>query len=131
MALKLTLKPGEKAAINGAVIINGDRRASLVVENRARVLRESDIMQRAEATTPARLIYHAIMMMYLDPATIADMQTEYEKRLTEFMGAVSDADALSTCAGLAAHVANKDYYKAMVDCRQLMAFEEKRLSHVL
>ena len=131
MALKLTLKPGERAAVNGAVIVNGDRRASLIVENRARVLREGDIMQPDEATTPARRIYLPIMMMYLDPATAPEMRDEYEKRLTEFAGAVSDAGALQTCAALAADVANEDYYKALQKCRRLMEFEESRLAHVL
>lgn len=130
MALKLTLKPGERVAINGAVIVNGDRRSSLIVENKARVLRESDIMQPEDATTPARLIYIPIMMMYLEPDDQASMSAEFEKRLKEFMAAISSADALQTCATLAAHVANKDFYKALIECRALMEFEEKRLSHV-
>ena len=66
MALKLTLKPGEKLVINGAVIENGDRRAVLVVKNRASILREKDIMQPAQADTPMRRIYFAVMMLYLD-----------------------------------------------------------------
>lgn len=131
MALKLTLKPGERAAINGAVIVNGDRRASLVVENHARVLRESDIMQPEEASTPARRIYLPIMMMYLDPSASAEMRAEYEKRLNEFVGALTDRDALSTCAAIGVHVANGAYYKALTACRELMSFEESRLAHVL
>ena len=45
MPLKLSLKPGEKFAINGAVIVNGDRRGTLVVQNHASILRERDILQ--------------------------------------------------------------------------------------
>ena len=40
MALKVTLKPGEKFVINGAVIVNGDRRSSLVIQNKVSILRE-------------------------------------------------------------------------------------------
>lgn len=130
MALKLTLKPGERAAINGAVIVNGDRRASLVLENKARVLRESDIMQPDNATTPAKRIYLPIMMMYLDPDAGKEMQGEYEKRLTEFVNAVSSPEALADCTNLAAHVANGDFYKALSVCRDLIEFETKRLSNV-
>jgi flagellar biosynthesis regulator FlbT len=32
MPLKLSLKPGEKFVLNGAVLTNGDRRVSLVIE---------------------------------------------------------------------------------------------------
>ncbi len=131
MVLKLTLKPGERAAVNGAVIVNGDRRASLVIENRARVLREIDIMQPEEATTPARRIYFPVMMMYLDASTRKTMSAEFEARLTEFISAVTDSEALGTCAGVAADVANEDYYKALRKCRSLMEFEESRLAHVL
>ena len=51
MPLKLSLKPGEKFVLNGAVLTNGDKRASLVIQNKACVLREKDIMQ---ARTPTR-----------------------------------------------------------------------------
>lgn len=131
MVLKLTLKPGERAAVNGAVIVNGDRRASIVIENRARVLREVDIMQPAEATTPGRRIYFPVMMMYLDPSTNDGMRSEFEGRLTEFIDVVTDGDALRTCAQIAADVANEDFYKALQKCRSLMAFEETRLTHDL
>ena len=66
MPLKLSLKPGEKFVLNGAVVQNGDRRGALILQNKASVLREKDIMQPDEAVTPARRIYFPVMMMYLD-----------------------------------------------------------------
>ena len=130
MALKLVLKPGEKIAINGAVVVNGDRRTSFAIENEARILREADIIQHEDATTPAARIYLPIMMMYLTPESTDKMQTEYEKRLAEFVQVISDADALSTCARINAHIASNAYYKAMTECRALMEFEKTRLSDV-
>ena len=46
MPLKLSLKPGEKFVLNGAVVQNGDRRGVLILQNKASVLREKDIMQK-------------------------------------------------------------------------------------
>ena len=66
MPLKLSLKPGEKFVLNGAVVQNGDRRTTLVLQNKASVLREKDIMQADEVTSPARRVYFPVMMMYLD-----------------------------------------------------------------
>ena len=66
LPLKLSLKPGEKFVLNGAVVQNGDRRTVLLLQNKASVLREKDIMQPEEVVTPARMIYFPIMMMYLD-----------------------------------------------------------------
>ncbi len=130
MALKLSLKPGERVAINGAVIINGDRRASFVIENKARVLRESDIMQLEDADTPAKRIYLPIMLMYLDASMRDEMQREYEDRLREFINVVTDANALKLCTDLAAHVANGNFYKALAGCRKLIEFEKLRLANV-
>src|SRR5215472_1069013 len=97
MPLKLSLKPGEKFVLNGAVLANGDKRASLVVQNKACVLREKDIMQPADANTPARRIYFPIMMMYLDPETADTYYSQFALRMSEFMGAVRDRTALTNC----------------------------------
>lgn len=130
MALRLTLKPGEKIAVNGAVIVNGARRAEFIVENRASVLRERDIMRAEEATTPARRVYLPVMMMALDPDARKQAFGEFEQRITEFSGAASNPDALALCLKISAAVANGAYYKALGHCRALIEFETERLSHV-
>lgn len=130
MGLKLTLKPGEKVAINGAVIINGDRRTEFVLENQASVLREKDIMRAEDATTPARRVYLPVMMMALDPADRRRFFGEFEQRLGEFAGAVTAPEALSLCLKISAAVANGAYYRALGHCRSLIEFESERLSHV-
>lgn len=130
MALKLTLKPGERVAVNGAVLVNGDRRASLLVENPARVLRERDILQPAEATTPAKRVYLPIMLMYLEAKDEERLRAEYEARMAEFAYAVSTPDTLKTCAEINAAVAGGALYKALTLCRSLIHFEKSRLPDV-
>lgn len=130
MTLRLTLKPGERVAINGAVIVNGDRRTSLAIENQAQILREKDIMTLAEADSPAKRIYLAILLLALDPGNARRHRAAYESRLTEFAAAVSDRRALSACASLAAAVANRQLYQALSLCRGLMEFERTRLPDV-
>lgn len=130
MPLKLSLKPGEKLVVNGAVIANGDRRASLVLQNKATVLREKDILQREEATTPARRIYFPIMMMYLDPDATNQYYDEFALRMTEFMNAISNAEALAACVAISKDVMSAQYYKALHKCRKLFEFEDERLTYV-
>lgn len=130
MALKLTLKPGEKLVVNGAVIENGDRRAVLVVKNRASILREKDIMQPAQADTPMRRIYFAVMMLYLDEGSQRQYYDEFLLRMTEFMNAISSPDAVQTCLAIIGCVNAKEYYKALMQCRKLFPFEEARLHYV-
>ena len=67
MPLKLSLKPGERFVLNGAVLANGDRRANLIIQSKASILREKDILQQEDANTPAKRISFPVMMMYLDP----------------------------------------------------------------
>ncbi|MEL6505992.1 MAG: flagellar biosynthesis repressor FlbT [Pseudomonadota bacterium] len=130
MALKLSLKPGERFAINGAVMKNGDRRTVMIVETEARLLREGDILQSDAVRTPATRVYFPIMMMYLEPAKREEFHRDFASRLTQFIDAVDDPEIQNVCLRIGAHVANRDYYKALTACRTLMTYEEKMLSHV-
>ncbi len=130
MPLKLSLKPGEKFVLNGAVIQNGERRSNLVLQNQASVLREKDIMQEAEATTPARRVYFPVMMMYLDPDNGEDMYNEFVLKMTEFMSAIKNPEMLNQCVAVSREVMAGNYYRALNACRRLMEYEKGSLGHV-
>ncbi len=129
MPLKLSLKPGEKFVLNGAVVQNGDRRASLILQNKASVLREKDILQQEAVTTPARHVYFPVMMMYLDEAGAAKYYDEFAGRLAEFMSVVQNPPVLLDCVGLSKHIMAKEYYKALMLARKLIEYEDERLGH--
>lgn len=129
MPLKLSLKPGEKFVLNGAVLTNGDKRTSLMIQNKASILREKDIMQPDEATTPARRIYMPIMMMYLDGDASEQYYNDFALRMTEFMGAVQNRAVLAACIEISRDVMSGAYYKALMLCRKLFEFEQERLSY--
>lgn len=71
MVLKVELKAGERIMISEAVITNGDQRTRFVIEGRAPILREKDILTPKRADTPAKRIYLAVQLMYTahDPST--------------------------------------------------------------
>src|SRR5690242_7941212 len=123
MPLKLSLKPGEKFVLNGAVLANGDKRTSLVIQNKACVLREKDIMQPEGANTPARRIYFPVMMMYLSPDDNETYYNEFALRMTEFMGAIRNRQALAACVEISRDVMSGAYYKALMLCKKLFEFE--------
>ena len=132
MPLKLSLKPGEKFVLNGAVVQNGDRRGVLVLQNKASVLREKDIMQAEDATSPARRIYFPVMMMYLDESGAPRYFEEFAARLGEFMGAIANPGVLADCVVASKHVLAREYYKALMACRQLIEYEDARIgAHVV
>ena len=130
MPLKLSLKPGEKFVLNGAVVQNGDRRSVLILQNKASVLREKDIMQVEDVNTPARRIYFPVMMMYLDETDASKLYDEMALRITEFMGASRNPEVLAECVAVSKHVLNRDYYKALMAARKTVDYEEKVLNVV-
>ena len=127
MPLKLSLKPGEKFVLNGAVVQNGDRRGTLILQNKASVLREKDILQQDEANTPARRIYFPVMMMYLDEGSADKYYDEFAVRMNEFMSVVRNPDVLTDCVLVSKHIMGREYYKALMGCRKLVEYEDARL----
>jgi len=130
MPLKLSLKPGEKFVLNGAVVQNGDRRGVLVLQNKASVLREKDIMQVEEANSPSRRIYFPVMMMYLDELNAGRYYDEFAQRMGEFMSVIRNPDVLAECVNISKHVLGREYYKGLMACRKLIEYEDERIGHV-
>lgn len=130
MPLKLSLKPGEKFVLNGAVVQNGDRRGVLVLQNKASVLREKDIMQQEQANTPARRIYFPVMMMYLDESGAERYYDEFVRRMSEFMGVIRNPSVLADCVDVSKYCMEREYYKALMLCRKLIEYEDERLGNV-
>lgn len=130
MPLKLALKPGEQFVLNGAVLANGDRRTNLVVQNKATILREKDIIQQDEVDTPAKHIYFPVMMMYLDETGGRAYYDEFVIHMTEFMNAIQSPEAMAICVKVSKLVMEREFYKALIECRKLFKFEEERLKYV-
>jgi flagellar protein FlbT len=130
MALKVSLKPGEKFVVNGAVIINGDRRSTLIIQNKVTLLREKDIITEEEVNTPVKRIYFPIMLMYLDGESKEKYKQEFLDRMSEFLAVISDPDAILKCVSVSNDVMGGNYYRAMNICKKLITFEEERLGNV-
>jgi flagellar protein FlbT len=69
------------------------------------------------------------MMMYLDDETADTYYSQFALRMTEFMNAIRDREALALCVDISKDVMTGAYYKALVKCRTLFDFERGRLDH--
>lgn len=127
MTLRISLRDGEKAVVNGAVLRSVGR-TDLRVENAAAVLRGRDVMTVEEANTPARRLYFACMMAYIDPADLVAHQDEIIRLLRELMEALVSPEAKSVCVAFAQKVAGLDFFKALSDCRWLISYEAEALA---
>ncbi|MXP10415.1 flagellar biosynthesis repressor FlbT [Pseudoblastomonas halimionae] len=127
--LHINLRDGEKVVINGAVLRSVGR-AEIVVENTAAILRGRDVMTPEEANSPARRLYLACMLAYLDPANLSQYQDQILALFGDFMDAVEAPEAKAHCISFATHVAQCDFYRALNDCRALIAYESQVLERL-
>jgi flagellar biosynthesis repressor protein FlbT len=123
MALKISLKPGERFVVNGAVITNGDRRAAFVIQNKASILRERDIMTEDEVTTPARRVYWPIMLSYLDAERAGSYYEEFVVKMSDLMGAIENRDIQLLCVQISLDMMKREFYRALTGCRKLIEYE--------
>ena len=129
MALKLSLKPGEKFVVNGAVIVNGDRRTTVVLQNKASLLREKDIIPAEQVDTPVKHVYFPIMLMYMDPQGFNKYHEQFVLRMTEFMSVIEDPETKLLCVEVSKEVMEGEYYKALMKCKKLFKYENARLAY--
>lgn len=127
MPLRLSLRPNEKLFLNGAVIVNGDSRADLVILNDAAVLREKEIMTEEEADTVCKQIYFLAQLTYIDQSNKAD----YLAKLAILMDQLgSDVPimfpVLDQMRGL---IVDEDYYHALKVARKLISTEKELLEN--
>ena len=123
MALKISLKPGEKIIISGTVVTNGNAKSNLSIENRVTILREKDIMKEAEADTPCRKIYFVIQLMYLDEGNVVEYHKTYWELVRDILAAAPST--LNLIDPISRHILNGEYYKALKLTRKLTDYEEE------
>nr|WP_314445720.1 flagellar biosynthesis repressor FlbT [uncultured Sphingomonas sp.] len=129
MTLRISLRDGEKVVINGAVI-RASGRTDLAVESKVTILRGREIMNPAEATTPARALYFHTMMAYLDPDGIARHHAAILDTLPAVTRLARCEPGREAVARFATRAASADYYRALGDCRTLMRIETDALAEV-
>jgi flagellar protein FlbT len=128
MPLKITLKPGEKIIIDGAVIKNGEKASTFYIENKATILREKDIMREEDAITYCSKIYFIIQLMYLDGKNMVEYHNIYWKLVQDLVEAVPRATGIVDA--ISQNILEENYYKALKLAKRLIAFEKEVLSRV-
>jgi flagellar protein FlbT len=126
MSLKVELKPGERLIIGTAVVRNGDQRTRLFIEGDAPILREKDILTANTADSPAKKIYLAIQLMYLQQ-DLSGHNDFYFPLVQEFLAAAPSALAL--IAEVNNRILSGDLYKALKAAKKLVSYEQELISH--
>ena len=126
MALKVELKPGERILIGDSVITNGNQRARFLIEGTSPVLREKDIITPEQATTPAKRIYLAVLLMYTTRTPDAHHDT-YFSLVRDFLSAAPSARPQIEIINN--QILTGDVYKALKSARQLITYEQELISN--
>lgn len=120
--LRITLHDGERAIVNGAML-KAVGRTQLCIENKASILRGREVMPPEEATTPARKLYLACMLAYIDPEHRVTHQDTILEMLRELLATLPGDRAKAACARFANDIAHAQYYRAISSARDLIAYE--------
>lgn len=121
--LRITLRDGEKAIVNGAVL-RAVGRTQILVENQVSILRGREVMQPEEATTPARQLYFAAMLAYIDPANRTQYQDDIVVLIGGLVATLIAPEARAACIAFAHDIAQGDYYQALSAARELIGYED-------
>lgn len=126
MALKVELKPGEKLLVGNCIITNSDQRTRLFIDGNAPILREKDILTSETASTPAKRIYLAVQLMYIDD-NIDKANATYRQLASDFV------EAVPSSAGIVDQINNEiltgSLYKALKAAQRLIEYEQDLLNH--
>ncbi len=121
--LKITLKPGEKIYVNGAVI-RTDRKVSLEFMNDVQFLLENHVMQPEAAVTPLRQLYFIVQIMLISPQEADDARSMFRKSLPRLIDSFSSDAIKADLKQIDQLVAEGQVYEAMKMLRGLFPRED-------
>lgn len=127
MALKVELRPGEKLLVGNCVITNADQRTRLFIDGRVPILREKDILTSETANTPAKRIYLAVQLMYIDD-DIKAAQDNYTALTKDFLAAAPSA--LELVDHINTEILDGALYKALKAAQKLVEYEDALLGSI-
>lgn len=126
MALKVELKPGEKLLVGNCIITNSDQRTRLFIDGRVPILREKDILTSETANSPAKRIYLAVQLMYIDDDVTA-AKDQYFALVNDFIEAVPSS--ITIVNQINNEILTEQLYKALKAAQKLIDYEQDLLSN--
>ncbi len=127
MALNLTLKPYERIVVNGCMMRNGGRKTSIRIENRADIIRETDLLTPDEAATPVGTAYFLIQSALIYPSDREKLSKAAQRQLARLATSFSTAH-VGHVFEAANCVSQEQLFNALRQLRPLMKREAEALT---
>ena len=125
MPLRIKLPAKERIIINGAVIENAGDATTIVLHNRADILRRKEVMGESEANTPAKRVYYAFQCAYMfeeERDRYAHVGLDY---LREYLDAAPSAKPIAD--KIRRQIDQGKLYNALRATQDLIEHEHERL----
>lgn len=123
MPLKLKLGAHERIVVNGAVLVNGAYRTTILVQNFSHIMREKDVLQEEDANTPTKRLYFLVQAMLMQAPPSGSLMATYQAMHEQLTNAFIKAENLAVLKIVDEMVSAGDYYKALIKLHPLIAYE--------
>ncbi|SUZ32154.1 flagellum biosynthesis repressor protein FlbT [Roseibaca ekhonensis] len=127
--LVIRLAPRERVLLNGAVIENGDKRASLSIQTpNAKVLRLRDAIHPDEATTPVKRTCYMAQLLLSGDAKVEDLHTPLLRAIEQLSQVFLDPDSDRLLKDATEAAVGFEFYQALKSLRALLPREARLLA---
>ena len=114
MPLKIRLKPNERLVVNGAVLRNNEGEViELMVENRANLMRERDIVRPEQVEDTLSATYLALQMLYLQPDPDGAQRAAFMRMAAHAYAGATAEQVREDLMEVVNLVGQGDYYRAL------------------
>ncbi|WP_370303132.1 flagellar biosynthesis repressor FlbT [Pseudooceanicola sp.] len=129
MVLKLTLKPYERFIVNGCAMRNSGRRHSIVIEEKADVVRGKDLLDASSTVSPVGKTYFLIQTALTRADLREKLVPTIQHNLAE-LATVFGPPNITHIFEAANFVSCNDYYKALRELRPVMQYERELMRSI-
>ena len=129
MVLKLTLKPYERFIVNGCAMRNSGRRHSIVIEEKADVVRGKDLLDASSTVSPVGKTYFLIQTALTRADLREKLVPTIQHNLAE-LATVFGPPNITHIFEAANFVSCDDYYKALRELRPVMQYERELMRSI-
>lgn len=130
--LVIRLAPFERVLLNGAVIENGDKRASLSIKTpNANVLRLRDAIHPEQANTPVKRTCYMVQLILSGDSPEPDIRQPLLRAIEQLSQVFVDLDSRSLLDATTQAVIERDHYKALKTLRMLLPREARLFGSTL
>lgn len=121
--MQISLKPGERLFLNGAVI-RVDRKVTVELMNDVAFLLESHVLQVEDTTTPLRQLYFVVQMMLIEPRRMAQAQRLFREQLAALITSFRNDSMVAALNQIGDLVDTGRFFDALRALRRLFLVED-------